>query len=200
MAYIDIVEEVHAEGKLAELYKRFGNPDGTVDNVLRVHSLNPDSLEAHCAVYVQSMHRPSPVSRAEREIVGVVVSRINGCDYCREHHAAGLERLLPADRKRAADEVRRGDWASLNGRELAMAAYADKLTREPGAMERGDVDALRAAGLSDREVLDVAQACAYFAYANRIVQGLGAEIEGGERIGQWPEEGSGDQGSGISGD
>ena len=56
---------------------------------------------------------------------------------------------------------------------------------------------LRSAGLSDREVLDVAQACAYFAYANRIVQGLGAEIEGGGTIGQWPSEGIGDQGSGI---
>jgi len=186
MAYIEIVDEVHAEGKLGELYKRFGNPDGTVDNVLRVHSLNPESLEAHCAVYVQSMHRPGPVSRAEREIVGVVVSRINGCNYCREHHAAGLERLLPGDRKSVADEVRRGEWSSLTVRERAMAVYADKLTREPGAMTVGDVDALRGAGLSDREVLDVAQACAYFAYANRIVLGLGAEIEG-DAIGQWPE-------------
>lgn len=192
MAYIEIVGEVHAQGKLADLYKRFGNPDGTVDNVLRVHSLNPDSLEAHCALYVQSMHRPSPVSRAEREIVGIVVSRVNGCDYCREHHAKGLERLLPDDRRSVADEVRRGDWSSLTPRELAMAAYADRLTREPGAMTRNDVDALRDAGLSDREVLDVAQAAAYFAYANRIVLGLGAEFEGDDLIGQWPERANSD--------
>jgi len=186
MAYIEIVPEDRAGGKLAELYRRFGNPDGTVDNVLRVHSLNPESLEAHCAVYVQSMHRPGPLSRAEREIVGVVVSVINGCGYCRDHHASGLERLLPDDRKAVAAQVKVGDWSGLSPRERSMSEYAAKLTRNPASMTRSDVDTLRDAGLTDREVLDVAQAAAYFAYANRIVLGLGAELEEGG-IGQWPE-------------
>ena len=187
MAYIQIVPEVRAEGKLAELYRRFGNPDGTVDNVLKVHSLNPESLEAHCALYVQSMHRSGPVSRAEREIVGVVVSVTNGCGYCRDHHGAGLGRLLPEDRKPIAAQIKAGDWSGLNARERAMVGYAAKLTRDPASVTRGDVDGLRDAGLSDREILDVAQAAAYFAYANRIVLGLGAELEEG-CIGQWPED------------
>lgn len=189
-AYIEMIDEADAAGGLAALYKRFGNPDGTVDNVLKVHSLNPESLNAHCALYVQSMHRPSPVSRAEREMVGVEVSRLNGCVYCMEHHARGLERLLPDDRKPLVSALKAGGTSGLSARESAMVTYAGKLTRTPADMTRADVDALRAAGLTDREILDVAQAAAYFAYANRIVLGLGAALEGtGDEIGQWPAAG-----------
>lgn len=190
MSYIEIVPEAEATGELADLYRRFGNGDGTVDNVLKVHSLNPPSLEAHCALYTQSMHRPSPVSRAEREMVGVVVSRANGCAYCLEHHAAGLERLLPEARKAIADQLKGGDPGGLNERERAMVEYAQKLTRDPASMTEVDVAALREAGLSDREILDVCQAAAYFAYANRVVLGLGAALGEGEGgAGHWPAEG-----------
>lgn len=187
MSYIEIVPEGEATGELAALYKRYGNGDGTVDNVLKVHSLNPPSLEAHCALYTQSMHRPSPVSRAEREMVGVVVSRMNGCAYCLEHHAAGLARLLPEGRKIVAERLKAGDDGALSARERAMVTFAAKLTREPASMSDADVRAMRDAGLSDREILDVCQAAAYFAYANRIVLGLGASLGEGEGgAGHWP--------------
>lgn len=189
MPHIEIVPESEATGELAALYKRFGNPDGTVDNVLKVHSLNPGSLEAHCALYVQSMHRPSPVTRAEREMVGVWVSRLNGCDYCRVHHAAGLERLLKGGRKPVAAALSGGDLSGLSVRERAMVEYAEVLTRAPSSVSGAHVGAMREAGLSDREVLDVAQAAAYFAYANRIVLGLGAELGQGEGVtGECPQE------------
>ncbi len=187
-AFIDMIDESDATGPLAELYKRFGNPDGTVDNVLKVHSLNPGSLEAHCALYVQSMHRPSPVSRAEREVVGTIVSRINGCGYCMEHHSRGLDRLIRKERPGVAAALRKGDDSSLTEREAAMATYATKLTTSPVSITRKDVEAMRDAGLSDREILDVAQAAAYFAYANRIVLGLGAALEDESAQGQWPGE------------
>ena len=58
-----------------------------------------------------------------------------------------------------------------------MLDYAVKLTRTPGDMERTDVDALRAAGFSDRDVLHVPEVTAYYAYANRIADGLGITTE-----------------------
>jgi alkylhydroperoxidase family enzyme len=81
MAYIRTIDPPNATGKLAELYRRFANPDGSVDNVLKLHALSPDALEGHARLYAQAMHAPSPLSRLERELIGVVVSRINGCDY-----------------------------------------------------------------------------------------------------------------------
>ncbi|RMF79853.1 MAG: peroxidase [Planctomycetota bacterium] len=81
MAFIQTINESDASGRLAELYRRFANPDGSVDEVLKLHSLNPASLAAHCEIYLAAMHKPSPLSRIEREIVAVVVSRGNECFY-----------------------------------------------------------------------------------------------------------------------
>lgn len=62
-------------------------------------------------------------------------------------------------------------------RERALLVYALHLTREPESMSREDVDALREAGFDDGEILDANQVTAYFAYANRVADGLGIELE-----------------------
>ncbi len=185
MAFIRTVPETEAAGSLADLYEKVGNGDGTVDNVMKIHSLNEAALAGHFAVYVAAMHRPSPLSRAEREIVGVVVSRANGCEYCQKHHAAGLDRINKGSRPGLGDALLEGDHHGLTERELAMVTYAQQLTREPAAIVEADIKALRTAGLEDREIHDVAHVVAYFCYANRIVTGLGVRLEG-EGIGKHP--------------
>ena len=81
-AWIKIVPDEQAEGQLAELYAQHRDPaSGKVDNILRVHSLNPQSLADHLSIYSNVMHAPCGLSRAEREMIAVVVSRINGCHY-----------------------------------------------------------------------------------------------------------------------
>lgn len=67
--------------------------------------------------------------------------------------------------------------APLDDRERALCAWAEKLTRTPGAMTCTDVDALRDAGWSDREIHDACQVVAYFNYINRIADGLGVDPE-----------------------
>lgn len=58
-----------------------------------------------------------------------------------------------------------------------MLRYASKLTLEPKAMERADVLALLAAGFKDGDVLAIAEVTSYFAYVNRIADGLGVALE-----------------------
>ena len=58
-----------------------------------------------------------------------------------------------------------------------MLTFAIKLTTTPGAMNDADVDALRSAGFSDRDILDIVEVVGYYAYANRIADGLGIEPE-----------------------
>lgn len=58
-----------------------------------------------------------------------------------------------------------------------MLRYAVKLTRTPGAMDDADVDDLRTVGYSDRDILDITEVVGYYAYANRIADGLGIEPE-----------------------
>ena len=71
------------------------------------------------------------------------------------------------------------DWtaAGLSPKREAMLRYAVKLTRTPAAVDDTDVDALRSAGFSDRDILDITEVVAYYAYANRIADGLGIETE-----------------------
>ncbi|RMD61482.1 MAG: hypothetical protein D6824_08035, partial [Planctomycetota bacterium] len=71
------------------------------------------------------------------------------------------------------------DWRSapIDDAERAMLAYVEKLTLAPQRMERADVEALRAAGFDDTDILDIAQVCAYYNYVNRMAQGLGVELE-----------------------
>lgn len=59
----------------------------------------------------------------------------------------------------------------------ALLDYADKLTRNPGAMQRADVERLRAQGFDDRAIHDLAAIVGYFAFVNRIADGLGVELE-----------------------
>jgi len=81
MAWIRVIPPEEASGELAEYYNRMQEPDGTVDNILTIHSLNPASLRAHYDLYKVSMYGPSELSRAQREMVAVVVSAVNRCHY-----------------------------------------------------------------------------------------------------------------------
>jgi uncharacterized protein YciW len=58
-----------------------------------------------------------------------------------------------------------------------MLGYAEKLTRTPWAMTEGDVQALRRAGFGDAAILDIAQVTGYYAFVNRLADGLGVELE-----------------------
>ncbi len=68
--------------------------------------------------------------------------------------------------------------ADLSPRERTILDYAVKLTLRPSEMLRSDVERLRGAGLSDREVLDVCQVTSYYNYVNRLADGLGVDLEG----------------------
>ena len=80
MPWIRWIEESDATGSLAESYERYGGPTG-IDHILKIHSLNPKSLEDHYRLYTHLMRGPSGLSRAEREMIAVVVSRANDCHY-----------------------------------------------------------------------------------------------------------------------
>ena len=67
--------------------------------------------------------------------------------------------------------------AGLDERRLAMLRYVEKLTREPGTIEEKHVERLKQAGFSDTDVLHIVEVAAYYAYVNRIADGLGVILE-----------------------
>ena len=81
MAWIQTIDEDDAQGKLEKLYARMMEPWGGVDNILKIHSLNPPSLGGHFELYKTLMRGRSPLTRIQREMIGVVVSATNQCHY-----------------------------------------------------------------------------------------------------------------------
>lgn len=71
------------------------------------------------------------------------------------------------------------EWVGVSRRERALLVYADRLTREPAATGARDIVELRAAGLDDRAIHDACAIIGYYAFVNRIADGLGVELEGG---------------------
>lgn len=187
--WIETVEYEAAGGRLKALYDRVRSASGQIDNILKAHSLRPHSLEGHMTLYKYVLHHSAnTLPKWQLELLGVYVSLLNGCGYCAEHHFAGMKRLMKDDARAgairaalAADAPER----ALGGALLAMARYARALTRDPAAMDETLIEAMRAAGLGDGEILEVNQVVAYFAYANRTVLGLGVTVDG-ETLGLSP--------------
>jgi uncharacterized peroxidase-related enzyme len=192
-AWIRLVPVEEATGTLAEMYAKVKTPHGTVDNVMRAHSLRPHTMEGHVVLYRSVLHNPeNTLPFWFLEVVASYVSMANRCDYSLTHHWANARRLIGdparADAVHAALRAERPEGA-FSGKQLALLRYAHKLTVAVGRMERADIDALRAAGADDGEILEVNQVCAYFNYSNRLLNGLGVTTEG-DVIGYYKEGGS----------
>ena len=81
MAWIDTINEGDANGSLKDQYAKLKDSRGGVDNILKIHSLNPESLDTHVRLYKTIMYGKSPISRVDREMIAVLVSSINQCHY-----------------------------------------------------------------------------------------------------------------------
>ena len=81
MAWIHVLQENEATGRLKAMYDKYTEPWGGVDNILKIHSLNPKSLQTHYDLYAHLMRGRSELSRAQREMIAVVASAVNQCHY-----------------------------------------------------------------------------------------------------------------------
>jgi alkylhydroperoxidase family enzyme len=81
MAWIDTINERDANGSLKDQYEKLKDSRSGVDNILKIHSLNPESLDAHVRLYKTIMYGKSPIRRVNREMIAVLVSSINQCHY-----------------------------------------------------------------------------------------------------------------------
>ena len=185
MAWIETVPFEAAKGKLRKLYERVTGPGNNVDNIMMIHSLRPHSMEGHMALYKNVLHHSgNKIPKWFLEVLGVWVSSLNDCSYCVEHHFAGLQRLLQDEARgqaiRTAIEARDPAAAPLEAAQKVAMDYARLLTEAPADLTERHVEALRDAGFDDGEILEINQVCAYFAYANRTVLGLGCSTKGDE--------------------
>ncbi len=179
MSWIFEHPEEGATGEIAELYETLRKSRGKVSNILKVHSLRPAALKHHLDLYMGLMFGPGGLSRCEREMIAVVVSRANQCEYCVAHHREALARY-----RRDENELNLicHDFrtATISPRERALLDYAERVTKSPAQTPPEMIERMRAAGLSDADILLTNLIVAYFNFVNRIAMGLGVAFDADE--------------------
>ena len=177
-----MIRDENASAHLKEVLRDTQTPHGTVDNVMRVHSLRPSTMKGHFYLYKSVLHDPeNSLPTWFQETLSSYVSILNKCEYSLANHWANachlignLERIN--DIKSALDT---GDLEkAFKGTELAILRYAEKLTKTPNLMKKSDVDNLKELKISDGEILEANQIICYFNYVNRTINGLGVSTTG----------------------
>jgi uncharacterized peroxidase-related enzyme len=172
LTWLRVPDEDELPAEIIELWQPSLEKLGFVPNVLRLYALRPSRLLAWNTHYEEAMKGESELTKAEREMIAVVVSVTNDCAYCIAAHSAALRKLTKdpalADQI-AADHAR----ADISARMRSALDYAVKLTRSPDQMTEADVRRLRDAGWSDEDVMDIAEVTALFNFSNRMASGLG---------------------------
>lgn len=131
-------------------------------------------MKDHADLYVTLMFGKTKLTRAERELIGVIVSITNGCEYCINHHAEALNNYWK-DRTRVEKLIQDFRSLDLSEKMIKMFEYVIKLTKTPNAINQNDINALRECGFSDEEILNINLITSYFNFVNRIALGLGVE-------------------------
>lgn len=181
-AWIRMLSDEEADAELRDALSMARTPHGTVDNVMRVHSLRPNTMRGHVVLYRAALHdEANTIPTWLQETLSSYVSILNDCPYSLANHWANARHLIADDAR--ADAIEQALQAgrpedAFEGAELALLRYGEKLTRDPGRMRQSDVAALREAGWDDGQILEANQIIGYFNYVNRCLNGLGVTTDG----------------------
>jgi uncharacterized peroxidase-related enzyme len=181
-AWIKMISDEEADDTLKQALDFARTPHGTVDNVMRVHSLRPSTMNGHVVLYRACLHDDhNTIPMWFQEVISSYVSTLNECAYSYLNHWKNASHLMndpqKAEQIDAAFKIRAPENV-FDGAQLAMLRYAEKLTLSPGDMEEADVNMLKNEGVSDGEILEANQIIGYFNYVNRLLNGLGVSTDG----------------------
>ena len=172
LSWLDLPPDDEAPDEVKELWAAPLERLGFVPNVLRAYAIRPRHLLLWNQFYDDLMRGESGLSKAQREMIAVVVSTTNRCHYCIVSHSAAL-RKLTGDPLLVEQLASNYTYAPVDPKERAMLDFAVKLTQSSSTCSEADVDLLRDAGWSDEEIMDIAQVAAMFNFTNRLASGLG---------------------------
>jgi uncharacterized peroxidase-related enzyme len=169
--WIETVPPSDATGTLKEAYDWQAARIGEPTEFTQLGSLDPEVVNARLVLYRASEGVPSALTPLQKQLIGYLTSILNATPHCASLSRTQLELMEGGTELMAALDG--GDYDALEPVEAAIARYVEKVTLRPGEMTEADIDALRAAGLGDLEILDANNQCAHLNYTNRVANGLG---------------------------
>ncbi len=173
-AWLDVVDVEQASPKQIEVLEASHPQAKTSDYyLLLVHE--PEILEHRSTTYNAIMYAPGGLTRADRELGALTVSRINGCVYCASVHAQRFEQLAKRHQI-VADIFDNPDTAGDSERDKAIIRLATELTENPSSFSEVRIQELKNLGLENKEILDLIHSVAIFGWANRLMLNLGEAV------------------------
>jgi uncharacterized peroxidase-related enzyme len=172
ICWLDVPGADEVAHEVKELWAKPLEKLGFVPNVLRVYAIRPRHLQLWSDFYDELMRGESGLTKAQREMIAVVVSTANRCHYCIVSHSAALRKLT--DDPILVEQLQTNHaYAKVEPKERAMLDFALKLTERSSTCTEADIDTLRDAGWNDEEIMDIAEVAAMFNFTNRLASGLG---------------------------
>jgi len=181
-AWIKMIRDHEANQELKEVLNLARTPHGTVDNVMRVHSLRPSTMKGHIVLYKSVLHdETNTIPKWFQETISSYVSILNNCAYSLDNHWKNASHLIDDNEK--SDAIKKAldnkkPEEVFTGKELAILKYSEKLTISPSEMREEDIQELKKNNVTDDEILEANQIICYFNYVNRTINGLGVTTEG----------------------
>lgn len=173
-AWVRVPPESDLPEGVQTLFEKFKEKTGFVPNVARNFALTPEHFMRWFRYYDYLMRgeEDSHLSRKEREMIAVVVSSANNCEYCLASHSAYLREITgdPVLPDVLAANFRR---AHLTPKEHALLEFAYQITLDSAVMSSADVQMLRSIGFSDQAIFEAAQVAAMFNFTNRLANAMG---------------------------
>ena len=176
MAFIKLFKFQDSNGLLKKEYEKGMRRAGRIWNILTIQSQTPEILRDSMRLYNSTMFGNLEISRFDRELLAVITSISNECEYWIQAHLYDL-RSETKDQK-LVDEIA-NDWkkSSLTKEQIALCNFAEKLTLKPGEITQLDYKELQKNNFDDKAISEIVQVISYFNYINRVADGLGLEPE-----------------------
>lgn len=177
-SWLKIDDVANPAPAIAQMWEESKKRLGYVREFLKL-PFEPDRLALFQGYVNRLMRGPDCLlSGQERELIALVVTLENRCEACVITHAGAIAAY--GMEKRTVD-ILLANWrrAPLSDRERALAEFASDLTLMPGHADESGLDMLRAAGVTEAEILETVQIVAIFNATNRLNSGLGTKIDDG---------------------
>ncbi len=173
---IKSIAEHEAKGPVKIEYDRLIENFGMVPNVTKVFSIHPGIFQLHNDMYRKIMVESSLLPKPIKQLIAVLVSVADCCDYCLIWHSRFLMHLGVDDE--LIDTLRQDfHRAPVDDKTMALLEFADAVARNSAQLSDGPVNSLKKHGFSDEEILEATTLVGYMSFVTRVVNALGVEIE-----------------------
>jgi uncharacterized peroxidase-related enzyme len=174
-ANLPVVDEASASPEVRELYQRFREDfeRPQVPGILQCFATHPSLLEHMMGLAKSMLFVDGALGRQHKEMISAFVSAVNRCAYCADSHAFSFR--TQGGSAEALDAVLACDLDSraIAPQERTLLEFAKKITESSQAVDRSDVEEMRAAGWTDLQIAEAIHVTALFASFNRVVNAFG---------------------------